>query len=138
VAAPVAATPTPAAPAPLPPPVVAPAPPPVAAAPVPSPAPSRAPLTAPAPPPATADLAPGHFAVQIAAFMTPASAEAQRSRLATQMQAASMPESEATRIVKRDDRYFVLVGDYADRAQAEALAAQLRTTLRRDVVIFRR
>jgi cell division protein FtsN len=90
------------------------------------------------PPKATADLAPGQWAVQVAVFMTPASAEAQRGRVATQLRAASMPESESTRIVKREDRYFVVVGNVADRAQAEALASQLRTTLQRDVVVFRR
>lgn len=153
VAAPVAVAPTPAAPVALPPavaiappapvaPVAAPAPaaqvarpPAVAVAP---PAPVAQPLTAPVPPRATTDMAPGHFAVQVAAFMTPASAEAQRSRVATQMRAASMPQADDARVLKLNDRYFVLVGDFADRAQAEALAAQMRTALQRDLAIFRR
>jgi cell division septation protein DedD len=70
--------------------------------------------------------------------MTPASAEAQRSRTATQLRAAALPEADATRVLKLNDRYFVLVGDFAERAQAEALAAQMRSALQRDVVIFRR
>jgi hypothetical protein len=127
VATPVAAAPAPAAPVALP-PAVAVAP----------PAPVAQPLTAPVPPRAVVDLAPGRFAVQVAAFMTPASAEAQRSRTATQLRAAALPEADATRVLKLNDRYYVLVGDLADRAQADALAAQVRAAVRHDVVIFRR
>lgn len=70
--------------------------------------------------------------------MTPAFAETRRSRLVEQLLASAMPEADATRVVARDDRFFVLVGDLADRAQAEALASRLRAALRQDVVIFRR
>jgi cell division protein FtsN len=87
---------------------------------------------------AAGDLAPGRYAVQVAVFMTPAFAETRRSRLVGQLQANAMPEADATRVVARDDRYFVVVGDVADRAQAEALAARLRAALRQDVVVFRR
>ncbi len=125
--APVAVATVPAAPVALPP-----------AVPVAPPAPAATPLTAPVPPRATTDMQPGHFAVQVAAFMTPASAEAQRSRTATLMRASSMPEADSARVLKVDNRYHVLVGDYAERAQAEALAATLRGTLRQDLVIFRR
>ncbi|MDZ7652474.1 MAG: SPOR domain-containing protein [Burkholderiaceae bacterium] len=130
VAAPVAAAPAPAAPVALPPAV--------AAIPPAPPASAAEPLTAPVPPRAVVDLAPGRYAVQVAAFMTPASAEAQRSRTATALRAAALPEADATRVLKLNDRYFVLVGDVADRAQADALAAQVRAAVRHDVVIFRR
>ena len=106
------------------------------AAPVAAPAVARA---APAQPPkAAGDLAPGRYAVQVAVFMTAAFAETRRSRLVEQLLANAMPEADATRVVARDDRHFVLVGDLADRGQAEALAARLRSALRQDVVIFRR
>jgi hypothetical protein len=127
VTAPVVVATAPAAPVALPP-----------AVPVAPPAPAAQALTAPVPPRATTDMQPGHFAVQVAAFMTPASAEAQRSRVTTLMRAASMPEADSVRVLKLDNRYHVLVGDYAERAQAEALATQVRGTLQRDVVIFRR
>jgi hypothetical protein len=87
---------------------------------------------------AAGDLAPGRFAVQVAVFMTGAFAETRRTRLVEQLLANAMPEADATRVVARDDRYFVLVGDLADRSQAEALAARLRSALRQDVAIFRR
>lgn len=137
------------APGPAPAPAVArpapPAPAPVAEAPraaaparpAPPPAASEAP-SATQPPKAAGDLAPGRFAVQVAVFMTPAFAETRRSRLVEQLLANAMPEADATRVVARDDRYFVLVGDLADRAQAEALAVRLRAALRQDVLIFRR
>lgn len=145
VAAPVATAPSPAAPValpPAPPPAPLPAPAPV---PVPVPPPAVAPVAAVATAPATApapsaasELAPGHHAVQVGVFMTPASAESQRSRVAAQLRAAALPEAEATRVLRRDDRYYVLVGDLVERAQAEALAAQVRQALQRDVLIFRR
>jgi hypothetical protein len=135
--APVAAVATPVAPAPAPAAPVA-LPPAVAVAPPAPPASVAQPLTAPVPPRAVVDLAQGRFAVQVAAFMTPASAEAQRSRTATQLRAAALPEADATRVLKLNDRYYVLVGDLADRAQADALAAQVRAAVRHDVVIFRR
>jgi hypothetical protein len=58
--------------------------------------------------------------------------------VATLLRASSMAEADSTRVLKLDNRYHVLVGDYAERAQAEALAAALRGTLRQDLVIFRR
>lgn len=145
-AVPAAAAPPPAAPAA---PAAAPAPAPSApkagapAAPAAAPRataqpPAARPLTAPVPPRAEADLAPGRFAVQVAAFMTPASAEAQRNRIVTRLRAAARPEADATRVLKVGGRYFVLVGDFAERAQAEAAAEQLRATLRQDLLIFRR
>ncbi|MCU0952741.1 MAG: SPOR domain-containing protein [Burkholderiaceae bacterium] len=60
-----------------------------------------------------------------------ANADALRARVA-----ARLPDA-TVRTVRRDARVHVLVGEAADRAAAQQLAQQLRTSLRQDVVLFR-
>jgi len=142
----------PAAPPPSPPPVrpipesvpqqAAPLPP-VQAAPVP-PAPAAvaaqpAPRVALAAPAAAGDLAPGRWAVQVGVFYGANPAEAVRARVAAQLAQSDIPaEGRATRVIKRDNKYFVVVGEAADQRAAEALANRVRTALKQDVALFRR
>ncbi|MEW5880535.1 MAG: SPOR domain-containing protein [Pseudomonadota bacterium] len=116
--------------------------PPPASAPQPLPAPTvaePAPRAAPAAPPASGDLAAGRWAAQVGVFYVANSAEAVRARVAARLaQSGLSAESRATRVVKRDNKYFVVVGDAADRAAAEALASRVRAALKQDVVLFRR
>lgn len=143
----VAAPPPAAAAAPVTPPVVSPPvavpPVPMAAAPVAPAAPvaqasPRTPLTGVVPPRAVADMAPGSYAVQVGVFMTPTSAEATRARVTTQLLAAQIGEGDTTRVLVRDKRHHVLVGELASQSDAEQLADAVRKALRQDVVIFRR
>lgn len=130
-------------PASLPPPVsTAPPPPPAApalAAPVSPPAAAvPTPLAAPVPAWATADLTPGQWAVQVGVFHADTSAAALRRRVSSRLQAQSLAPDDAVRVLQRDGRHHVLVGAFADRAQAESVAGQLRQALGQDVVLFRR
>jgi cell division protein FtsN len=119
--------------APLPPPASAVQPPPAPS--VASPAPRAAAAAAAA----SGDLAAGRWAVQVGVFYGANSAEAVRARVAARLAQSGLPaESRATRIVKRDNKYFVVVGDTADRAAAEALASQVRAALKQDVALFKR
>jgi rare lipoprotein A len=155
------ATPPPAQATPLPPPqpVVAPPPPPapVAAAPAAAAvapaatAPARPAAAAPtkpapaAPPAPTSTRAPaaqspstGRWSVQVAAFATDGMAESTRARVAQQLanEAPNLPAADRTpRVERHGNRSYVLLGDYADRDSAEALAGRLRALLRQDVVV---
>jgi outer membrane biosynthesis protein TonB len=126
--APRAATPAPAVP-------VAQAPAPVAAA-----AP-RAPAAAASAPAVTPRaVAPGRFTVQVAAFAVAANAEATRNRVNARLAAAGdqlQPDERVAQIARIGDRSYVVVGDSADRAGAEALAKRLRTILNQDVAVIR-
>jgi hypothetical protein len=119
-------------------------PPPAPVAPVaqPAPAPVAAPLAprvALAAPAASGDLAPGRWAVQVGVFYVANSAEAVRARVAARLAQSDLPADErATRVVRRDNKYFVVVGEAADRGSAEALANRVRAALKQDVVLFRR
>lgn len=125
-----AAAPTQPAPAPAA-PVVQPSPAPVAVPPAP-----RVALAAPA---ASGDLAAGRWAVQVGVFYVANSAEAVRARVAAQLAQSDIPaDSRATRVVRRDNKYFVVVGEAADQGAAEALASRVRAALKQDVVLFRR
>jgi hypothetical protein len=139
----------PAQPAPLAPPPSAaatPVPPASVAAPsAPAVAPAARAAAAPAPslaraaPAAAGDLAPGRWAVQVGVFFVANAAEAVRARVAAQLAQSDLPaDARATRIIRRDNRYFVVVGDAADQASAQALASQVRAVLRQDVALFRR
>jgi len=138
-----AAAPAPAAPAPMP------APAPIAAAPVAAavapaaaarPAPAevapRAPTRAP-----SAQAAPtGRWSVQVAAFATESMAESTRTRVAQQLaqNAPNLSVADRTpRVERYGNRSYVLLGDFADRDSAEALAGRLRVALRQDVVVDR-
>lgn len=126
----VAAVPAQPAPAPAA-PVAQPSPAPVAVPPAP-----RVALAAPA---ASGDLAAGRWAVQVGVFYVASSAEAVRARVAAQLAQSDVPaDSRATRVVRRDNKYFVVVGGAADQGAAEALASRVRAALRQDVVLFRR
>ena len=138
----VAAPPAP-EPAPPPPPVAM-APPQAAPAPAES-TPPKPPALAPrAAPPATPptraaaqSAATRRWSVQVAAFATPAMAEATRSRVAQQL-AQDVPNlSDAPRVERFGNRSYVLLGAFDDRASAEALAGRLRDVLRQDVVVDR-
>lgn len=73
----------------------------------------------------------GRWSVQVGVFAVAANADALRARVA-----ARLPDA-TVRTVRRDARVHVLVGEAADRAAAQQLAQQLRTSLRQDVVLFR-
>jgi rare lipoprotein A len=161
-AVPAPAEPTPlAVPTPAPAPVAAPAPAPVvASAPAPAPAPVAAAAVAPAaaaaapaaaaPRPAAAAAAPpptrapgqqsvttGRWSVQVAAFATESMAESTRTRIAQQLAQNAPGVTAAPRVERYGNRSYVLVGDFADRDSAEALAGRLRAALRQDVVVER-
>jgi rare lipoprotein A len=97
-------------------------------------APSAAARSAPAP--AGDDLRAGRFSVQVATFAVESNAQTLRDRVAGQIKSAGI--SAPVRVVNRNARSVVAVGDLPDKASADALAAQLRTTLNQDVVVFRR
>lgn len=92
---------------------------------------------APAP---SGDLAPGRWAVQVGVFFTPNVADSVRAQVEQRLaQAGDLePTDRIARIVKRGNYSHVVVGDAADKASAEALAARLRVALKQDVVVFRR
>jgi hypothetical protein len=122
---------------------VAPLPPAQAAAPAPPPPAAVAAQPAPrvtlAAPAAGGDLAPGRWAVQVGVFYGANSAEAVRARVAARLGQSDLdPESRITRVIKRDNRYFVVVGEAADQRAAEALANRVRVALKQDVALFRR
>jgi outer membrane biosynthesis protein TonB len=122
---------------------VAPLPPAQAAAPAPPPPAAVAAQPAPrvtlAAPAAGGDLAPGRWAVQVGVFYGANSAEAVRARVAARLAQSDLdPESRITRVIKRDNRYFVVVGEAADQRAAEALANRVRVALKQDVALFRR
>ncbi len=97
---------------------------------------------APAPMPTKVpELAPGRYAVQVAAFAVNANAEATRDRVNSRLAAAGdqlQPNERVAQVMRIRDRSYVLVGDSADRAGAEALAARLRQVLNQDVAVMRR
>lgn len=99
---------------------------------------------APAPAPAKVavpTLAPGRYAVQVAAFAVNANAEATRDRVNSRLAAAGdqlQPTERVAQVMRIGDRSYVLVGDSADRAGAEALAVRLRQVLNQDVAVMRR
>lgn len=100
------------------------------------PASRPAPAAAPA---ASGDLAAGRWAVQVGVFFVANSAEAVRARVAAQLaQSGLVADGRTTRVVRRDNKYFVVVGEAADQGAAEALASRVRAALRQDVVLFRR
>jgi rare lipoprotein A len=154
LAAPAAPAPAPApAPvvAPAPAPVAAPAPAPVAAAPVapaaaaaapaaaaPRPAPAAAAAPPPTRAPGTQSATTGRWSVQVAAFATESMAESTRVRVAQQLAQNAPNVTAAPRVERYGNRSYVLVGDFADRDSAEALAGRLRAALRQDVVVERR
>jgi rare lipoprotein A len=98
-------------------------------------APSAAARSA-APVPAGDDLRAGRFSVQVATFAVESNAQTLRDRVAGQIKSAGI--SAPVRVINRNARSVVAVGDLPDKASADALAAQLRTTLNQDVVVFRR
>ena len=131
------------APAPAP---VAPPPAPVAAAPAAPVAAAVAPAAPPRPaaPARTAaqSATTGRWSVQVAAFATPSMAESTRARVAQQLAqgaaGANLSAADRTpRVERYGNRSYVLLGDFADRDSAEALAGRLRATLRQDVVVDR-
>lgn len=149
--APVAAAPAP-VPAPAVPPARAPAP---AVAPAPAaPAPRVAAVPPPAAKPAPAvtmaaiapkaeprAIAPGRFTVQIAAFAVEANAQTTRDRVNNRLAAAGdalAPGERVAQVGRIGERSVVMVGEYADRAGAEDLAARLRKVLNQDVAVIRR
>ena len=76
--------------------------------------------------------------MQVAAFATPTMAESTRARVEQQLSqnAPNLPAADRTPRVERfGNRSYVLVGDFADRDAAEALAGRLRAVLRQDVVV---
>jgi hypothetical protein len=76
----------------------------------------------------------------VAAFATDSMAESTRGRVAQQLATAapSLAESDRTpRVERYGNRSYVLLGDFADRDAAEALAGRLRAALRQDVVVDR-
>lgn len=122
------------APAPTPVPRAASAPAPVAAA-----APRAAASTA-VPAAAARAVTPGHYTVQIAAFAVAANAEATRNRVNARLAAAGdqlQADERVAQIARIGDRSYVVVGDSADRAGAEALAKRLRSILNQDVAVIR-
>lgn len=132
------AAPTQPAPAPAA-PVVQPSPAPVAVPPAPRATAAPAPRVTLAAPAASGDLAPGRWAVQVGVFYVANSAEAVRARVAAQLAQSDLPaDGRATRVVRRDNKYFVVVGEAADQGAAEALASRVRAALKQDVVLFRR
>ncbi|HTT11819.1 MAG TPA: RlpA-like double-psi beta-barrel domain-containing protein [Burkholderiaceae bacterium] len=130
VAAPAAAAVAPAATAPARP---------AAAAPMkPAPAAPAAPTSTRAPAAQTPTT--GRWSVQVAAFATDGMAESTRARVAQQLanEAPNLPAADRTpRVERHGNRSYVLLGDYADRDSAEALAGRLRAVLRQDVVVDR-
>jgi rare lipoprotein A len=88
------------------------------------------------PAPAGDDLRAGRFSVQVATFAVESNAQTLRDRVAGQIKSAGI--SAPVRVINRNARAVVAVGDLPDKAAADALAAQLRTTLNQDVVVFRR
>ena len=76
--------------------------------------------------------------MQVAAFVTESMAESTRARVAQQLatDAPNLPAADRTpRVERYGNRSYVLLGDYADRESAEALAGRLRALLRQDVVV---
>jgi rare lipoprotein A len=90
--------------------------------------------TAPAAP--SDDLRSGRFSVQVATFAVESNAQTLRDRVAGQVKSAGI--AAPVRVISRNSRSVVAVGDLPDKASADALADQLRRTLNQDVVVFRR
>lgn len=85
-------------------------------------------------------MTPGHYTVQIAAFAVAANAEATRNRVNARLAAAGdqlQADERVAQIARIGDRSYVVVGDSADRAGAEALAKRLRAVLNQDVAVIR-
>jgi rare lipoprotein A len=82
------------------------------------------------------DLRSGRFSVQVATFAVESNAQTLRDRVAGQVKSAGI--NAPVRVISRNSRAVVAVGDLADKASADALADQLRRTLNQDVVVFRR
>jgi hypothetical protein len=64
-------------------------------------------------------------------------AESTRTRIAQQLAQNAPGVTAAPRVERYGNRSYVLVGDFADRDSAEALAGRLRAALRQDVVVER-
>jgi SPOR domain len=81
----------------------------------------------------------GRWAVQVGVFYVVNTADAVRARVASQLEQGGgmSPESRVTRVVPREGKFHVVVGDATDRAAADMLADRVRTTLRQQVVLFR-
>jgi rare lipoprotein A len=82
------------------------------------------------------DLRAGRYSVQVATFAVESNAQTLRDRVAGQVKSAGI--AAPVRVINRNARAVVAVGDLPDKAAADALAEQLRRTLNQDVVVFRR
>ena len=85
-------------------------------------------------------MTPGHYTVQVAAFAVAANAEATRARVNARLAAAGdqlQANERVAQIVRMGERSYVVIGDSADRAGAEALAKRLRAILNQDVAVIR-
>jgi cell division protein FtsN len=82
------------------------------------------------------DLRAGRYSVQVATFAVESNAQTLRDRVAGQVKSAGI--AAPVRVISRNSRAVVAVGDLSDKAAADALADQLRRTLNQDVVVFRR
>jgi rare lipoprotein A (peptidoglycan hydrolase) len=83
---------------------------------------------------------PGRYSVQVGVFAVPGMADNARQRVEEQLSRGGRslaPEGRVVSVVRKSDRSYVLVGDLDDSASAESLAQQVRSLLRRDVVVFR-
>jgi hypothetical protein len=86
-------------------------------------------------------IAPGRYTVQVASFAVAANADTTRDRVNARLAAAGdqlLPGERVAQVARVNERSVVLVGDVADRAAAEDLAARLRRVLNQDVTIVRR
>jgi len=86
-------------------------------------------------------IAPGRYTVQVGAFAVAANAETTRDRINARLAAAGaqlQPGERLAQVVRIGDRSYVLIGESADRAGAEEMAARLRRALNQDVAVIRR
>lgn len=79
----------------------------------------------------------GRWSVQVATFATSTMAESTRARVAQQLAQSAPNLASEPRVARLGNRSYVLLGDFADRESAEALAGRLRAVLRQDVVVDR-
>jgi cell division protein FtsN len=100
-------------------------------------APRAAPAGTPPTRAAVQTAATGRWSVQVAAFATSTMAESTRARVAQQLAQSAPNLAAEPRVARLNNRSYVLLGDFADRESAEALAGRLRAVLRQDVVVDR-